>query len=58
MRGVVLTAGPDFVEEEGADLVGATVKIVLQAAFFLARGVDEGAEFRFQQEMLAFFGTQ
>lgn len=55
--GVVLAAGPDFVEEKRAGLIGAAVKIVLQAAFFSACGADESAEFRFQQEMLAFLGT-
>lgn len=55
--GVMLAAGPDFVEKKRAGLVSAAVKIVLQAAFFPACGADEGAEFRFQQEMLTFLGS-
>ena len=41
--GMVVTSGPDFVKEKRAGLIGAAVQVVLQAAFFLARGIDEGA---------------
>jgi hypothetical protein len=55
--GVVIAGFPDFVEEEAAGLLGAAVKIELQAAVFLAGRSEEGAEFGFEEEMLAFFGA-
>lgn len=58
MRGVVLTAFPDFVKEERTGLIGATVQIVLQAAFFLARWRDKCAELGFKEQLLAFLGTK
>ena len=45
--GVVLAGSPDFVKEESAGLVGASVKIEAQAAHFLARRRDQRAEFGF-----------
>ena len=40
VRGMVLAGSPDFMEKESAGLVGATMKIKSQAAFFLAGGRD------------------
>ena len=37
---MVLTADPDFVEEKGVGRVCGLVKVVAQAAVFLARGID------------------
>jgi hypothetical protein len=56
--GVMFAAGPNFVQEEMPRLIGAAMEIVLEAAFFLAGGADEGAEFGFEQEILAFSGAQ
>ena len=58
VRGVVLAGSPDFMEKESARLVGASVKIESQAAFFLAGGSDQRAEFGFEQHVLAFFGAK
>ena len=58
MCGVVVAGFPDFVKEKCAGLIGAAVQIVLQAAFFLAGGSDKGAEFGFEEELLAFFGAE
>ena len=55
--GVVIAGFPDFVEEEAAGLLGAAVKIELQAAIFLAGRSEEGAEFGFEEEVLACFGA-
>jgi hypothetical protein len=56
--GVVFAGSPDFVEEESAGLVGASVKIEAQAALFLARRRDQRAEFGFEEHVLAFFGAK
>jgi len=40
---VVLAGSPDFVKQEGAGLVGASVKIESDAALFLARRREECA---------------
>ena len=40
---VVVAGFPNFVKEECAGLVGAAMQIILQAAFFPARGRDERA---------------
>jgi hypothetical protein len=58
VRNVVLATFPNFVEEKRAWLLGGAVKIVLQTAFFLARGTDERAQFRFEQQVLALFGAE
>ena len=58
VRGVVLAACPDFVEEICARVIGGAVQIVLQATLFLARGADESAEFGFEEHVLAFLGTE
>lgn len=58
MGRVMFAAGPDFVEQEGAGLVGAAMQIVLQAAFLFARGAYEGAQLGFEEELLALFGAQ
>ena len=51
-------SGPDFVEEEEAGVVERVMEIVLQAAFFFATGAEQGANFSFEQKMLAFFRAQ
>jgi hypothetical protein len=56
--GVVLAGSPDFMEKESSRLVGASVKIESQAAFFLARRRDQCAEFGFEEHVLAFFGSK
>lgn len=56
--GVVRAGSPDFVEEKEARLIQRVMKIVLEAAFFLARRSDEGADFGFQQELLTLFGAE
>ena len=57
VRRVVFAGFPDFVKKERAGMLDAAMQVVLDAAFFLARGRDERAEFGFEQEMLAFFGA-
>jgi hypothetical protein len=56
--GMVLAGSPDFVEKEGAGLVGATMKVKLKAALFLARWRDERAKFGFEEDVLAFLGAK
>jgi hypothetical protein len=58
VRGVMLASFPDFVKKKLPGLIGGAMQVVLQAAFFFPRRADESAEFRFQQKMLALFGTQ
>jgi hypothetical protein len=58
VRGVVIARFPDLVEEEKAGVIDAAVEIVLEAASFFARGSEEGAEFGFEEKMLAVFGAQ
>src|SRR5258707_11237819 len=58
VRGVVLAGFPYFVKEESARLVGAAVQIVLQAAFFLARGGNERAKLGFEEDVSPFLGAQ
>src|SRR5579863_2598357 len=58
MRGMVLTRFPDFVKQVGRGPVGGTVEIVAQAAVFFACGTDEGAEFRFEKNVLPLAGAQ
>jgi hypothetical protein len=48
---------PDFVKEERARLVDAAMQVELQAAFFLARRGQEGAELRLEEQVLAFLGA-
>jgi hypothetical protein len=47
--GVMIAGFPDFVQEICAGLISALVEIVLKAAFFLARGMDESPELSFEQ---------
>ena len=56
--GIVFSAGPDLVEQKCVGMIGATMQIVLQAAFFLARGINEGAELGFEEQVLALLGAQ
>ena len=56
VRGVVLAGFPDFVEEEGTRLIYAAVQVVLQAALLLAGRGDQGAQFGFKEQVLAFLG--
>ena len=58
VRGVILAGAPDFMEKESAGLVGASVKIESQAAFFLTRWRDQRAEFGFEEHVLAFLGSK
>lgn len=58
VRGVMLAAFPDFVEQERAGLIGAAMQIVLQAAIFLAGGSDEGAKFGLEEQVLALLGAE
>jgi hypothetical protein len=58
MRALVFAGGPYFVDEIGARVIGGDVQVVLQAAFLLAGGRDEDAEFGFEQEVLALLGAQ
>jgi len=58
VRGVVFPAGPHFVEEKRAGLVGAAVQIVLQASFLPSRRADKSTQFRFQKELLALLCAQ
>jgi hypothetical protein len=55
--GVMVASFPNFVEEKIAGLLDAAMKIELEAAFFLAGRSEEGAEFGFEEEVLAFFGA-
>ena len=57
MRGVVIAGEPDFVEEELTQLVGGAVEVVLETAFFLARGPNEGTELGFEEKVLPFAGA-
>jgi len=56
--GVVLAGSPDFVEQESAGLVGASMKVESQAALFLARWREESSEFGFEEDVLAFLGAE
>jgi hypothetical protein len=56
--GVMIAGFPDFVQEIHAGLIGAAVEIVLKAAFFLARGMNESAEFGFEEQVLTFACAQ
>jgi hypothetical protein len=58
VSGVMIAGFPDFVQEIHAGLIGAAVEIVLKAAFFLARGMDESAELSFEEQILAFACAQ
>jgi len=58
VSGVMIAGFPDFVQEIQAGLIGAAVEIVLKAAFFLARGMDESAELGFEQQVLTFARTE
>ena len=56
--GMVLAGSPDFVEKEGAGLVGATMQVKSQAPLFLARWSDERTKFGFEEDVLAFLGAE
>jgi hypothetical protein len=57
--GSVMIAGfPDFVQEIHARLIGSAVEIVLKAAFFFSRGMNESAELGFEEQVLAFACAQ
>ena len=56
--GMVLAGSPDFMEEESAGLVGATMKIETQASGFLAGGCEEGAKLGFEEDVLAILGAE
>ena len=58
VQAMMFAGGPDFVEEEGAGDVDRAVQFVGEAAFFAARGADEGAEFGFEEDLLAGLGAQ
>jgi hypothetical protein len=45
-------------EKESAGLVGATMKVKSQATLFLARWRNERTKFGFEEEVLAFLGTE
>ncbi len=58
VEAMVFAGGPDFVEQEGAGDFEGAVQVVGEAAFFAAGGGDEGAEFCFEDEVLAFLGAE
>jgi hypothetical protein len=58
VQAMVFAGGPDFVEQEGAGDFEGAVQVVGEAAFFAAGGGDEGAEFGFEQRLLAFLGAE
>ena len=58
VKTMMFAGGPDFVEQEGAGDFEGAVQVVGEAAFFAAGGGDEGAEFCFEDEVLAFLGAE
>jgi hypothetical protein len=58
VQAMMLAGGPDFVQEKGAGDVDGAVQVVSEAAFFAAGGREEGAEFGFEEEFLAFLGPE
>jgi len=58
VRNVVFAAFPNFMKEKSAGMIGTAVQVILEAALFFACGSDEGAEFRFEEQVLAFFGAK
>jgi hypothetical protein len=46
------------VKEEEAGLIDGVMQIVLQAAFFFARGRDEGTDLSLEQQLLTFLGAE
>ena len=58
VAGMSFAAGPYFVKQEGVWAVGGTVQVVGEAAFFFARGADEGAQFGFEEDFLAVAWTK
>src|SRR5579864_7251302 len=50
--GMVLARFPDFIKQVGRGPFGGAIEIVAQAAVFFACGTDEGAEFRFEKNVL------
>jgi hypothetical protein len=55
---MVLAGSPDFVEKEGAGLVGTTMQVKSQAPLFLARWRNKSTEFGFEKDVLAFLGAK
>lgn len=58
VRGMVFAGSPDFMEKKSAGLVDTTMEVESQAALFLARRRNQGAEFRFEKHVLAFLGAE
>jgi hypothetical protein len=58
VRGVMLASFPDFVKQKSAGIVGAAMKVVLQTAFFLARGIHQRPQLSFEQKGLTIFGAK
>jgi len=58
MLRVRFPAGPHFVQQECAGSVNRAVQIVAEAALFLARWPRQGAQFGFEQRLLAFARAQ
>jgi hypothetical protein len=55
---MMIARGPHFVEEESAGHLKGAVQVVGDAAFFAARGSDQGAELGFEQTFLSFFAAE
>jgi len=58
VKAMVFASGPDFVEQKGAGDFEGAVQVIGEAAFFAAGRGDEGAEFGFEEEFLAFLGAK
>ena len=58
VKAMMLAGGPDFVKQEGAGDFEGAMQVIGEAAFFSAGGRDEGAQFGFEEELLAFFGAE
>ena len=53
VAGMGFAAGPDFVEQEGGGAFGGAVQVIGEAAVFLSSGTDKGAQFGFEEHLLA-----
>ena len=58
MGRVVLASFPDFVKQKCAGIVGAAMKVVLQAAFFFSRGSHQSSQLGFEQKGLTIFSAK
>lgn len=58
VRGVMLAACPDLMEQKCTGVIGGTVQIELQATLFFARGADESAKLGLKQQVLALFRAE